>query len=58
MKIHKHKFYDLAVAIIKQWQLDGKPKGDTEGVKIWADLVAAHQDQMYHDGIKRGDLSY
>lgn len=36
----------LSRAVIKQWSIDGKPKRDLEGVKLWAQLLELHHKQM------------
>jgi len=43
MKIHKNSFVDLASAVIRQWHFDGRPRGDFESIKDWAEILRLHQ---------------
>ena len=45
LKLHKNGYYDLAKAVMTQWQIDGRPRGDEIGVKLWVELIKAHQDR-------------
>jgi hypothetical protein len=44
LMLHNKGMRSLAVAVLKQWQLDGKPKGDSESIRLWADLLKAHKN--------------
>jgi len=57
LKVHKDGYYDLAKEVIKQWNTDGRPKGDKKGVALWAELIQAHQRQMFGTGVRQGSLS-
>lgn len=46
MRLKSQGYYDLAKEVVKQWSMDGKPKSDFEGVKLWAELLIAHKQQM------------
>jgi hypothetical protein len=46
MKPKQHGYYDLAIEIIRQWNEDGRPRGDMPGIRFWADLIAAHERMM------------
>lgn len=35
----------LALAIIKQWQLDGRPKGDAAAIEIWKKIAEEADDR-------------
>ena len=52
LKLHKHGYYDLAREVLRQWHVDGKPRGDESGIKPWADLLMAHRELMH--GKKEG----
>ena len=32
----------LALAVVKQWVLDGKPKRDAENIKAWVQVIKEH----------------
>lgn len=32
----------LALAVVKQWVLDGKPKRDAENIKDWVQIIKEH----------------
>lgn len=40
-------YYDLAAAVIEQWKQDGQPRGDREGVEMWAELLQSHRRMMH-----------
>jgi len=46
LRVHNNGIYDLAKEVIKQWNTDGRPRGDMPGVEVWADVLVAHQQQM------------
>jgi hypothetical protein len=52
LKVKKYGYVDLASAIIKQWNIDGRPRGDKDGVLLWAQLIQAHSSQMHNGSIK------
>jgi hypothetical protein len=54
-------FLDLASAVIQQWKLDGKPRNDVEGVKLWATLIESHHKTMLsvrHGRLHRPDHNH
>jgi hypothetical protein len=46
LKVHNNPVIDLAAAVIRQWNVDGRPRGDADGVQVWADLISAHAKTM------------
>lgn len=34
--------------------MDGSPKGDEVGIKLWADLLKSHMERKYFSHIKHG----
>ena len=38
---HDNGYQALAIAVLKRWQLDGKPAGDKKAVDTWKQLVVA-----------------
>ena len=57
LKIYKKSFYDLAKNVIRQWDIDGRPKGDERGIILWAELIQAHEKQMI-GRVKQGSISH
>jgi hypothetical protein len=56
LKVHKDGFYDLAKAVMHQWNTDGRPRGDEEGISLWAELLQSHQQQMMRGVVRQGEL--
>jgi hypothetical protein len=54
-KLCSRGYIDLATAVVRQWRDDGRPMGDAEGAKMWAQLLDAHKKQM-HSAIRAGEL--
>jgi hypothetical protein len=46
LKIKPNGYVDLAAAIIRQWQLDGKPANDADGIRMWSSLLDSHHRTM------------
>ena len=46
LRVCNNGYYDLAKEVIRQWKQDGMPRGDMEGVNLWADLLKSHQRMM------------
>jgi hypothetical protein len=55
LRVMKDGYYDLARAVLHQWNTDGRPQGDVKGVTLWAELVASHQQKMI-GGVRHGEL--
>lgn len=55
LRLKKNGYYDLATEVIRQWNTDGRPRGDMEGVRLWAELLQSHQKIMT-GVIKHGEL--
>jgi len=58
LKIMKDGYYDLAKEVIRQWNQDGRPRGDEKGIELWSDIIHSHQAMMINRkvGIKRGRI--
>jgi len=57
LKLKVHGYYDLAQAVIQQWNVDGRPRGDTKGIEMWAELIQSHEQLMHRGfGVKQGSL--
>jgi hypothetical protein len=39
LKVYDHGFFNLAKAVIKQWNDDGKPKVNRESIEAWAQVM-------------------
>lgn len=39
MRVHKNGMSALAAAVIKQWQLDGKPEADRQAIEAWRRVI-------------------
>lgn len=47
----------LALAVIKQWVIDGKPRGDRKGLQPWIDLVKLHMPEANIDQFIKASAS-
>jgi hypothetical protein len=56
LELYANPITGLAEAVIKQWNLDGRPKGDADGVKVWADLLTMYAAAM-HGGVAHGEVA-
>lgn len=55
LALRTHGYYDLAKEVIKQWNTDGRPRGDLKQIEIWGDLIRAHESMMHgNHGIRHG----
>lgn len=36
----------LAIAVVKQWVNDGRPKGDKKNIEPWIDLIKLHLPEV------------
>ena len=54
LKLKTAGYYDLAKEVIRQWNTDGRPRSDLEGIEMWAELVASHQSMMHRSAVKQG----
>jgi hypothetical protein len=46
LKVHKDGYSALAAAVMRQWNEDGRPRGDAEGASLWGSIIEAHQQRM------------
>jgi hypothetical protein len=44
--IYNDGYYSLAAAVLKQWNQDGRPRGDMEGVRTWETFIRQHHKMM------------
>jgi len=56
LKLHKDGYYDLAKEVIRQWNMDGRPRGDIPGINAWADIIRSHQQMMLGGAVRKGEL--
>ena len=58
IKIMKDGYYDLAKEVIRQWNQDGKPRGDLPGIQMWKEVLQVHQSMMVNCklGVKQGSI--
>lgn len=47
LNLHNKSYVSLAKAVIRQWNMDGRPRGDEEGIVLWGELLDLHQQYLY-----------
>lgn len=54
LRIYKNGYVDLAKEVVRQWNIDGRPRGDEVGIQLWSDLIDAHMKQQHKHTFKHG----
>ena len=44
LRVCPYKYLDLAAAVIRRWQIDGRPKTDEPGIRLWKQVIEASRD--------------
>lgn len=59
LSVCKSSYYDLAIAVIKQWHKDGRPLHGKESVDTWFSCIELYRDIVNSNSsaaVKRCDI--
>lgn len=46
LRVYKNGFCDLAKAVVRQWNTDGRPRSDEECAKAWGSILKEHHKNI------------
>lgn len=46
LRLYKNGFCDLAKAVVRQWNTDGRPRSDEDGAKAWSSILKEHHKNI------------